>query len=285
MKPSALGPNPAYRVRQGDQVVVLAWSNTAVTLSGIARVQYDDGRNEELVISSFASGSARSLVSAGSDRSVRSDGYVVEFALIAEGTPPAQRGQCYIQALILYSNDVNVKNTKQIISAGYCYAGHFPTLGEIVEPGPAGGHGYIYIFTGANPAAGSLPSDTQPAGTIWRLLAYQVPLVTDGTVGNRAFLLTANSGTYRLLHVNLNTQAASLTRGWAWLPGTDLSTTVGGSFVDGASTFLASYTLDLKEFTLGGMLYELLDSGTLAHTGGDDFGAPSLTVEEWVMPN
>lgn len=196
---------------------------------------------------------------------------------VGGGVGSLQRGQFYMTFGVS-------RNGKLIeFARGYVYAGHGLSLGEIVEPGPAGGHGMLRSVLGGNPAAGVLPSDAVPAGALWKLRAYTAVMVADANAGNRGFaLLVDDSATTERIWGgnNTNVQAATLTRTWAWFIGTEGT---GAAFVD-TDTILPAY--NLKELMLlAGSRIRLVSTGAFAFTATDDFAAPVLQVEEWVMEN
>src|SRR2546429_352728 len=78
------------------------------------------------------------------------DGYVTVGQTFADG---AQRGQTYVVMYI--SQGYNPGDVRAPIAKGYVYASVPLALGQQVEPGPAGGHGYRTPRTTTNPAAGA----------------------------------------------------------------------------------------------------------------------------------
>ncbi len=82
-------------------------------------------------------------------------------------------------------------------------------------------HGMYQTLTGANPGAGAEPDITVSSQMWFLLLAAQVTLVTDATVGNRECYLAIGDGASALwpVSVPVNTQAASTTSVWHWRVG------------------------------------------------------------------
>jgi hypothetical protein len=275
-----------YRIRTGQTIYGLIWSNAVFNVFGKWMVIYDDGDKEMWPFGTTVTLSTRAPVALTTNQVAKKDGWVVDGYINGSGAAfPAQRGQAWTQAFIIDPTIVT-EAVDSLLCGGYLYTGHPVPLGAFVEPGPAGGHGMLRVgFSGVDQAAGTFPVDYVPVGAIWRLRGYEAVLVTDATVGNRGFALLIDDGTAANREFganNTNTQAATLTRTWAWWIGTEGT---GTSFTD-TQVLLPAYNLKNDILMFGGITrIRLASTGTLAFTATDDFGPPTLFVEEWVMPN
>src|SRR2546426_6038814 len=163
----------AYAFEQGETIVAVAWSNSAVNLSGTFRIEYDNGTLDEIRFDLAAVPSTRVGTLLFPNYVAKDGGRVLGGIIIGGGL--LVRGQCYVQVLIANA-DTTV--SRQVLAAGYQYAGHVVTVGEIIEPGPAGGAGNLRTVFTNDPAAGLDPSvSTVPTGAIWRVHSFSIQLV------------------------------------------------------------------------------------------------------------
>lgn len=133
------------------------------------------------------------------------------------------------------------------------------------------GPGVIRSITGTDPAAGAEVSETVPTGARWRLIAMNVVLGTDATVANRNVTITIDDGVNLVYQGGVNrNQVASTTIGYSFGSGT-------GAFGDSLNAVLGSLPAPLV--LLPGWR---IATSTLGRVAGDNFGAPQLTVEEWL---
>ena len=143
------------------------------------------------------------------------------------------------------------------------------------------GQGILKTITGANPAAGAEASDAVPAGKEWKLLSYAIPLVTDATAATRIvdYVVDDGASTNRraVLLGNQAGQTASLTRTHQ-IQGADIPET---SFSDTETVLVSDHTLaNLGRLPAGARIRTV----TTALQAADDFGAPSIQVEEFDAP-
>jgi len=135
---------------------------------------------------------------------------------------------------------------------------------------PLEGPGILRSVLGTNPAAGAEISETVPAGARWRLQAMRFELQTSAVVASRSVAVLVDDGASELLRVTApNSQAASLLCRYTVAP--------FGSAPSSTYNILVSLPLNL--FLWQGWrirtVTSLLDAG-------DNFGAPMITVEEWI---
>src|SRR2546426_1666703 len=163
----------AYAFEQGETIVAVAWSNSAVNLSGTFRIEYDNGTLDEIRFDLAAVPSTRVGTLLFPNYVAKDGGRVLGGIIIGGGL--LVRGQCYVQVLIANA-DTTV--SRQVLAVGYQYAGHVVTVGEIVEPGPAGGHGHLRALSTADPAANAeIANQVVPTGALWLLRTFSVQLV------------------------------------------------------------------------------------------------------------
>jgi len=138
--------------------------------------------------------------------------------------------------------------------------------------GSTEGDGYLRAVTGTDPAAGAQILETVPTGARWELVAFSGTLTTDGTAATRRPVLLLDNGTIRYMRsANPATLAASDTQLFYWGQGLTLDTLVAsGSNQAGLLTNAA--------LLAGHRVLTILDSGQ----AGDNWGAPLLTVREWL---
>src|SRR5439155_3891225 len=121
----------------------------------------------------------RSAVLVSGLQTARRDGWIVSSQMQQQpgvANQATQRGQCYVKACIVSGIDPGVTNSptatipqcRAMVCCGYIYSGVEVSVGQLVEPGPAGGTGNIRVIGLSNPAAGVEISDVPvPAGAIW----------------------------------------------------------------------------------------------------------------------
>src|SRR2546429_9230133 len=109
--------SPAYRIYNGDTILVTLWSNVAAAIDGFFRVTYDDGTTDTLRIDRVTTTSARAAFLARAAHVAKHDGYVTEGVLFAD---PAQRGQTY--AIAYVSQAEGPGHVRMALCTGYVYA-------------------------------------------------------------------------------------------------------------------------------------------------------------------
>src|SRR5438309_2844706 len=139
-----------YRIKVGQTIAAIVWSNIATTVKGFWTIIYDDGSPDYWPMVETSSGSSRASVLVPTSQVAKKNGWVVD-GYVGVNTPTVpQRGQVYVQVIIV---DPNLSVTSAVIACGYAYAGHLVNIGTFVEPGPAGGSGNIRLLQTADPAA------------------------------------------------------------------------------------------------------------------------------------
>jgi len=143
---------------------------------------------------------------------------------------------------------------------------------DITYMGHESGTGTLRSVTGANPAAGSEVAITTPVGVVWRLISVLATLVASIDAATRRPELRIRDpadvpkyrGGQRVGHT------ASLTFAYDWAPASGFQ----GNLVDVDPLPEQCYVLD------GWDIVTL----TANLQAADDWSAPELMVEEWVVP-
>ena len=276
MVAKAVPPTPGskYRIKVGQTIGGLIWSNSSFTLQGFWTIVYDDGEPDFWPIAQELSGSSRAAVIWGTGQVAKKNGWVVGGHAGGGGT--LQRGQAYYQAFVI---DTNLTVVSDVIACGYTYAGHVVELGTFVEPGPAGGHGAQANNTLAGPAAGAdFANYTAPTGSIQKVKGFFGQLTTGVGAANREFSIQLLSSTIRGGVVAGEIQTASLTVDYV---GAD-----GGVSSSGVTSNLAG---GVTQIGLGNIILvagiNALQFKTYNIQAADQWGVGNLITEEWVMPN
>jgi len=135
------------------------------------------------------------------------------------------------------------------------------------------GPGVIRSITGTNPAAGAGMIETVPTGAIWRFISMNVTLVTDANVGARNAHFFFDDGTTIYLRcTNDQGQAENLTQ---------IYSVANGIHMGFASPDIQSIPCPSNLYLPAG---HRIREGTNNFQAGDDWGAPQLLVEEWILP-
>lgn len=133
-----------YRVRYGERLDVTIYSSTAVSFRASARVIYDDGSDDDLIIPDSVTGTGRTAEPISSQYVAKKNGYVTD-AVVFAFSGAGERGQTWVRLSIGPTNG-------PVLCYGYLYGGHDAvSLGEMTEPGPGGGEGFlswVAAFTG-----------------------------------------------------------------------------------------------------------------------------------------
>jgi hypothetical protein len=190
------------------------------------------------------------------------------------GSGSCKRGQCYVVIGLAQGKETsNFKHT--IIAQGYV-----GTQVNQAWPGnrleqPTEGAGVIRRVPGTNPSAGQEIAETVPTGARWRLLSLFAALVTNVNVANRrpVFLL-GDAGSLTFFNASAPAvQAASLTTFYCLAPGLGFESAPDTSRVN----------VGIPVSMMLGAGYHI-DTLTTNLQAGDDWGAPSMLVEEWIEP-
>src|SRR5438094_3911323 len=176
--------SPAYRIYNGDTILVTLWSNVAAAVDGFFRVVYDDGTTDAVRADRVTTTSAGAAFPARAAHVAKHDRYVTEGVLFADS---AQRGQTY--AIAYVSQGEGPGDVRMALCKGYVYASTPLAVGQQIEPGPSGGRGHLRSVAMTAPTIGNKPLNAVPAGAIWRLQSYEVALTTSAAAGNRQYAL------------------------------------------------------------------------------------------------
>jgi len=250
---------------------------------------YEDRAHKELQIESW-SNSARTLLIRGStpggpfaeqhvtnaDRSLATDTYelhgIPTRVQISPDTAPVRRGECYVRVTLM----IDGEPVQRLASA---YLTDSKTLSwppgqyESSTEGP----GLIRSILGTDPAATVMITEVVPTNARWKLLGAHFRLTTDANAANRWVSLRHDDGAARLREVIIGTaHVASEVRDYMFMAGFSIEYWDRyQAGIDGQSA--SPLPPDFIMFQ-GHRLVTTLGNPQAA----DDFGAPRLTVEEWI---
>jgi hypothetical protein len=186
------------------------------------------------------------------------------------GTP--RRGQCFVIVEIVRGAPNMTAIPLETVLEGYVtdtsrrFGPNAPL--ELMPDGP----GVIRAIVGSDPAAGAEVSETVPTNARWRLLSFAVTLVTDATIANRLPALTFDDGANVFGRYPVrNNEAASGTYVNSWGQGI----TAGAEL----NAVAVSAGLPVNLVLQGGHRIRTI---TAAIVAGDNYGAPTYLVEEWI---
>ena len=264
-------------VKATDVLFVLAWSNVAFTLRGIANLRPKDG-GEAVPLTVDAAVTNDRLVSSGK-LVIMQDGVIDSAAFAGLGGGPTQRGQTFAQFFITRGGASSIYG---VLMAGYVYTGSQLGFGFIEEPGPAGGHGQLVTLALTDPAAGAeYPTQTTPTGAMWRKLSFSGTLVTSAAAGNRRPRIQTKDASGNLVREDG--------------PGSVQPPSVTGVYDAGLGTGYSDTNILLlasgenhDDFPLADVLMFAGDTivfSTATLDVGDNWGPGFMRIMEWVMPN
>ncbi|MDP2958506.1 MAG: hypothetical protein Q8N53_18920, partial [Longimicrobiales bacterium] len=180
---------------------------------------------------------------------------------------PVRRGECYVRATLMLDGEPVLRLVAGYITDGAALAwpgGQFEGFTD--------GAGLPRTITGTNPAAGAEVAEAVPTNARWQVKGIKFALVTDATVADRRVDLN-----YGEVAVGVNEIIVEA---------------VQAASASGVYTF---YSLAPREtaFTVGQIESPLppdlilfqgwsITTYTVNLQAGDNYGAPVLTVEEWI---
>ena len=183
-------------------------------------------------------------------------------------TTATVRGETYIRVQLRRDGQDTVDLINDYLSSGY-----FPSWPPGTPKDSIEGPGFIRSVLGTNPAAGVEISETVPTNARWKLLSVFARLVTDGA-GTPTPGLLIDDGTNTLFFIrSTSSQAVSVTIDWSWTHG------LGVAQIDVGSVRTMPLPIDII-LPAG---YRITTS-TAGIDAGDDWAAPRLLVEEWIVP-
>jgi hypothetical protein len=265
LTPALPGASGVYLTGTEQLRVTCFNSLAAVTLAIEWRVLLPDGtvtRSADRLVPTTDRSSSSTLINLP-------EGWLLDVMVRATGATP-RRGQCFVVLELVLGFGGSVQSIA-FLTQGYVTdtsrVGFPRSLPQWSTEGP----GVIRVITGTDPAANTELSDTVPTNARWRLRSYKVVFVTDATVTNRTFILILDDGTNDILRCPYSSsQAASLTRHYN-----------GGDFGYASTADDNGVTLAIPSniILMGG---SRLRSTTRNLQAGDNYGAPQITVEEWI---
>ena len=179
-----------------------------------------------------------------------------------------KRGECFVRISLRIEGQV-----VSLLAAGYVSSTNGLTYpGGRIESSTEG-RGLIRVIQGTNPAAGVEISETVPTGVRWRLISVHAVLVNDATVSTRIISLVITS--------NAVDTARLLAGGALTANQTGRHTWDSGGVITGASTPSLQGCIAIDLFLEAGVV---ITTSTINLQAGDNWGAPSFRVEEWIEP-
>lgn len=162
----------------------------------------------------------------------------------------------------------------QQLASGYVNGGSgisWPST-NLKSPTPIAGQ--LRTIVGTNPGAGVEISETVPANVMWKLKSIRFTLVTAVTAATRRVHLTLTDDITLFIDLSASTsQIASLTRSY--------------NLLEGATNELANIDNEIYGFIPFDtylMPNTILATLTTLLQAGDDFSAPTMWVEEYLLP-
>lgn len=134
------------------------------------------------------------------------------------------------------------------------------------------GGGYARTITGTNPAAGMELTETVPTGARWQLLGIRAHLIASAVVANRRPRLLFDNGASIWMQSNsVFTTPANGNDDYTWAAGGWIENVIGAGGVCGG--------IPVDAPLIAGSRMRTDTSGLDA---GDNWGAPTYTVREWL---
>jgi len=245
-----------FPIAQQPILVISSWSSLAVTLE--VRLVTREGVMDL-------------PHTTNADRSNASDEYRIPnwpICLMARQTAGnPRRGQTFIQIALNLGGHRHVILAQDYIDRHHTLSWPPGRVKSSVE-----GPGYHLVEVGTNPAADTEISETMPTNSRRRLKAIQFTLVTGVAAANREVVLVINDGTDDIGYWSAGAvQTAGLTRSYIFSPEVSRMTAFDNS---------GNITVPIPELTL--MAGWVITTQTLNRQAADDYGAPRMTLEEWI---
>lgn len=212
------------------------------------------------------------------DRTVKRESFNLgeSFLLNLQITPSSSsvlRGMCYVIITVTHGESAASRYEHTVLIQGYVGDNQFLFWPWGKSEGSLEGPGRLRAILGTDPAAGAEILESVPTGARWRLQAFSATLVTDGTAVNRLVHFRIRSS-LSIIHFQVGSTTAQ-----------GASTTVRHSGGAGAGYAIG---IDSTRLTFGLPTPLMLFAGweiatdVLNIQAGDNWGAPSYAVEEWI---
>lgn len=259
-------PPGALYVGPNDHFLVNTWCSVAsVTLDIAVRMLLPDGIIHTNRFS-FPLNSDRSVTT---DSFALPEGFILSVLAGSNGAVLVP-GQCWILCR-LARGAPNVGTAHQTLIADYVHDMLDLSYPAGILRHPTSGAGVIRSITGTNPAVNTEISQTVPTNARWQLLAIEFNLVTDINAADRFVRLTFDDGATIFYTIEaLAAHTASLTRGYSYAINGQQQTVVSSLF---------NFPLPHLFLNAGFKI----TTATGGRQAGDDFAAPQLLVQEWIV--
>lgn len=260
-------PPASLYVRQGDVLFLQARS----ALAGVTVIL--EGRlllaaTGEVVPIALAVRPAADRVDASATAPL-AEGFLLHL-IVGTIDSPARRGQVYIRAGLTTAPGV-AGIDPLILAQGYGTAEFVLAWPPGVHEPAVSGVGMLRSVAGTDPGVGAEISETVPTNARWRIRGMRFTLATSGVGSARRVFIEVDDGTTLLnRYPSDQTQAISLSVAYNAIP-------VGALAATGGTEAMIVLPGELVLFQ--GWRIRTLTSSL---DGADNFGAPQLTVEEWI---
>lgn len=251
----------ARRLAKGTKIHLSVVSSFAATVDVLVDLLLDNGRLTQLEIPQFTTGSDRTEETRFSTERLNQDAWVT-YARVRT-TSTMKRGQTLVRL-------------DPAICAGYLYQGKQLVLGEFVESGPSGGHGFIRSIDLGNPAANTdYTSQTVPTNAVWKIRGFSGALVQGITQTPKPTIVVTDGTNAVFRATRMGVQAVSETVTYGLLE---------GGYHPSTSSFSSP-----EDFIYGAFSRRIFPEGyvvtfpTVGKGANTDWGAGRLLVEEWVV--
>lgn len=235
------------------ELFVEAWSSTARTVR---------------VRGLHAAGEISFNLVTTADRALTSGSQTVPYEIITVSATLAEtgvkRGETYVR-VSLRSGGLIVA----VLFAGYLTDSHGLTWPPGQFEASVSGEGFLRAITGTDPAAGVEISETVPTNTRWLILAIQFALVSDGAGSAIQLRLLYNVGAD--IQILLAPSTHGLSTSITYSAGVDREEFATNNGVMG---------MRLPRMVLRGG--DIISTNSVNLGAGDDYGAPTLYVMEWL---
>lgn len=172
---------------------------------------------------------------------------------------------------------LTIRDLKDVIDMQTITFGYVTQIIQIGYPTPpkniwTEGRGDVRAVVGTNPAVGAEILEIVPTNAIWKVKSFVAILTTDATVSNRTFQLIVDDGVNEIFRtIAVNVQAASQVHRY-------VLTQSGVDQVFSTPNHVISWPLDIW-LTEGFRMRTIVAN----FQAGDDWGAPVISVEEYLQ--
>ena len=266
--PCSCGLRSAARIQDQDELrlgVTTAIASIVVGVSGVLRNANDEDSVFDMRVAATSDRVETVLQqNIGAGHILHCNSYLVSGTNIDRGV--------FVNARIVRESGA-IDLPQLTLFSGYLDGGHQPSFPYGKHHAPLEGPGQVRAITGTNQAADTEITETVPAGAVWRLMGVRFQLVTGAAAAARQVTLIVDDGTNTIWQADGNaTQADTLTRNYNFFPWSTLPTAAGTEIFG----FIPPNMLLRNAFRIR--------TSRTNGVAGDNYGAPIMLVEEWMVP-